>query len=106
MNDKGSIWDRGGSHTKRKRAKPVVRSAPPMIVGRLDCPRCGPETLFVSRQGVVSCCHCGHESATAKQAKPASYASFAVRRQRKPVATNGVARPAASNQPATSASPA
>lgn len=92
---------------KRNRAKPVVRSAPPMIVSRLDCARCGPETLFVSRAGIVVCVHCGHEPAAAKQTKPASFGSFAVRRHRKPETANGAARrPAASNQTATSAPPA
>lgn len=81
---------------KRKRVKPVVRSAPPMIVGRLDCAQCGPETLFVSRAGVVVCVHCGHEPAAAKQTRPASFRSFAVRRHRKPETARNAAETTAS----------
>jgi hypothetical protein len=31
-----------------------------LVVGRLYCPKDGPESLFTSRRGVASCCHCGY----------------------------------------------
>lgn len=45
---------------RRKKPKKPAAGAQltSLIAGRLDCPRCGPETLFVSRAGVVLCVHC------------------------------------------------
>lgn len=43
---------------RKKPKKPAGAQPTSLIAGRLDCPRCGPETLFVSRAGVVLCVHC------------------------------------------------